>query len=52
MKFIPRFTALIVIVVALGFADSAHAQYGVWYGPARGYVYYPPTTWVTPPYAT
>jgi hypothetical protein len=52
MKFISRFTALIVIVVALGFADSAHGQYGVWYGPPRGYVYYPPTTWVAPPYAT
>ena len=50
MKLIHRFLALVMIIVALGFADSARAQYSVWHGPRGGYVYYPPTTWVGPPY--
>ena len=43
----------IAVVAALTFAVSVEAQaqyYGGWYGPKRGYVYYPPTTWVGPPY--
>ena len=53
MRFISRIAVVIAALVALSFAISPKAEaqdYGGWYGPKRGYVYYPPTTWVGPPY--
>jgi hypothetical protein len=50
MKTISRVVIIALIAFTFAASSKAEAQYGGWYGPKRGYAYYPPTTWAAPSY--